>query len=98
MALSIEDMVEQLEKMGISAEGCLTKEDCLGRLLQYKEALDAAECPDAEATSTSAPKASGEQEGSVRGGRKVDTSGVNTGALRCPRCGTRLAYAGPKST
>ena len=39
--LSVEAMKEQLEKIGISTEGCLGKEDCLARLLQFRAAVDA---------------------------------------------------------
>ena len=41
MELSLEAMKEQLEKLGISTEGCLVKEDCLARLLEFRAALDA---------------------------------------------------------
>jgi hypothetical protein len=41
MEFSLEDMKEQLVKLGISTEGCLVKEDCLARLLEFRAALDA---------------------------------------------------------
>ena len=41
MEFSLEAMKEQLEKLGISTEGCLVKEDCLARLLEFRAALDA---------------------------------------------------------
>ena len=41
MEFSLEAMKEQLEKLGISTEGCVVKEDCLARLLEFRAALDA---------------------------------------------------------
>ena len=39
--LSVEAMKEQLEKIGISTEGCLGKEDCHAHLLHFRIAADA---------------------------------------------------------
>ena len=88
MEMSLEAMKAQLSDMGISADGCVEKEDCLARLLEFKAALDrnAATAPSASGGSVAAEPL---QEG-VLGGRVVDGHGVNVGALRCPRCAARL--------
>ena len=82
MELSTADMVAQLEAMGIDAEGCETKQDCLARIVQFKAALDARDA--------GAPTQPPQPPEGVQGGRRVDDDGVNAGTLRCPRCATRL--------
>ena len=93
-ALSIDECKEQLERMGIRTEGCITKQDCVARLLEVKAALDAKDRAEAKARGQAdhAPCAGVLEQGAVgvRGGRLVDGEGVNEGALRCPRCATRL--------
>jgi hypothetical protein len=89
--LSLGEMTAQLERMGIGSEGCMTKEDCVARLLEFKAALDAKDRAGAGAGADGeAQGAHGAAAAGVQGGRRVDGDGVNAGALRCPRCTARL--------
>jgi len=88
--LQLQDMVSQLKTMGISTEGIESKEDCIGRLLEFKAKLDAKETPlNGEAPPPQLPAVL-HVALSAPGGRRVDKNGVNAGALRCPRCMARL--------
>ena len=48
-ALGVEEYKEQLELMGIRTDGCMTKQDCVVRLLEVKAAIDAKDRAEAEA-------------------------------------------------
>jgi len=99
--LGVEEYKEQLERMGIRTDGCMTKQDCVVRLLEVKAALDAKDRAEAEERGEEEKEKREGEMGKlgqlghsgavgVRGGRRVDGAGVNEGALRCPRCATRL--------
>jgi hypothetical protein len=104
--ISLEGMKEELVRLGASAEGCVTPEDCLKRLLELQASLESTTgtgvAPSAAGTAAVAPPSGlqaeqalqlpppGPPEGCVPGGREVDEHDVNIGVLRCLRCGTRL--------